>query len=78
VKQDGVFITNYHVIEDAYSATIKLIDGTVFDDISLIDFNAEWDVAVLKAKGVGFPTVRLGSSDSVQTGQRIGVQSKSV
>lgn len=73
VKSDGVFITNFHVIEGASSAIVKLIDGRVFDDISLIDFNSEWDIAVLKAKGSGFPTVRLGNSDSVQTGQRIFV-----
>lgn len=73
VKSDGVLITNFHVIEEASSAIVKSIDGRVFDDISLIDFNSEWDIAVLKAKGSGFPTVRLGNSDSVQTGQKIFV-----
>lgn len=73
VRADGVLITNYHVIEDAYSAVIKLTDGKVFDDVSIIDFNAEWDIAVLKVKGSGFSTVKLGNSDNVQTGQKIVV-----
>ncbi|MBI5663610.1 MAG: trypsin-like peptidase domain-containing protein [Nitrospirae bacterium] len=73
VKSDGVFITNYHVIEGAYSGAIKLTDGRVLGDIEIIDFNSEWDIAILKVEGSSFPTVKLGNSDIVKSGQKIVV-----
>lgn len=73
VKSDGVFITNYHVIEGSYSGVIKLIDGRVLGNIEIIDFNSEWDIAILKVEGSGFPTVKLGNSDIVKSGQKIVV-----
>ena len=73
VSSDGVLVTNYHVIEGAYSAAITLTDGRVLNEISVIDINPEWDITILKVKGSDFPAVKIGNSDNVQTGDRIVV-----
>ena len=64
VKADGVFITNYHVIEGAYSAAVKLTDGRVLNDITIVDFNSEWDIAILRVKGGGFPLQGLSITNA--------------
>lgn len=73
VDPEGILITNYHVIEGAYSAIVRLIDGRTLNKISLIGFDSEWDIAVLKAVGSDLPIVRLGNSDVAQAGQEIVV-----
>lgn len=44
---DGKIITNYHVIEDAYSATISINDNT-YTIQSILAYDKDIDIAVLK------------------------------
>ena len=47
ISTDGKIVTNYHVLEGAYSATI-CIDGTTYNIVSVLAYDATIDLAVLR------------------------------
>jgi len=55
---DGRIITNYHVIEGAYSAKIT-INGTKYDVVSVLAYDKDVDLAVLKINANNLPVVRI-------------------
>lgn len=68
----GHVVTNYHVIEGASEATIKLADGTDYK-CSLVGASPAHDIAVLKI-GSGYkrpPPVPLGTSHDLKVGQKV-------
>jgi len=68
----GHIITNYHVIEGASEATVKLSDGTDYK-AGLVGASPAHDIAVLKI-GTGFkrpPPVPLGTSHDLKVGQKV-------
>jgi len=68
----GHVVTNYHVIENASEATVKLADGRDYKAV-LVGASKSHDIAVLKI-GVGFkrpPPVPLGSSHDIKVGQKV-------
>lgn len=71
VDASGKVVTNYHVIQGAYSANVKLLDGRVFPVVSVLGNDYGRDVAVLKINGSGLPTVALGNSSRVVQGEEI-------
>ncbi len=73
VTPDGEIVTNYHVARGAYPATVKLTNGDIYDDISVVDYDSRRDLAILKIKGFNLPVVELGDSDKVVQGARVVV-----
>jgi S1-C subfamily serine protease len=71
VEASGVIITNLHVVQNATALAIKLPSGDVYDHVRIRAFDARKDLAVLQIPGYGLPTVELGSSDTVQAGDRV-------
>ena len=71
-SQDGIVVTNYHVIEKATSAKIVLNDGREFD-AKLVGISPNHDLAVLKfdAQGEELPVLPLGSSENLNVGQDV-------
>jgi S1-C subfamily serine protease len=68
----GHVITNYHVIEKASEATVKLADGRSYKAV-LVGASPMHDIAVLRI-GVGFkrpPPVPLGESGNLKVGQKV-------
>lgn len=68
----GHVITNYHVIEKASEATVKLADGRDYR-AALVGASPAHDIAVLRI-GVGFkrpPPVPLGTSHDLKVGQKV-------
>lgn len=68
----GHIVTNFHVIEGASEATVKLADGTEFK-CSLVGASSTHDIAVLKI-GVGYKRslpVPVGSSHDLRVGQKV-------
>jgi len=69
----GHVITNYHVIEGASGAQVRLADGRQFN-ATLVGASPQHDLAVLKIGGVGFNApgrVPIGTSADLQVGQNI-------
>lgn len=68
----GHVITNFHVVENASEATVKLADGRSYKAV-LVGASPAHDIAVLKI-GVGFkrpPPVPLGESSNLKVGQKV-------
>lgn len=45
---DGTIITNYHVIEGGYEGIVKIKNGGKFDIESILGFDEELDIAIIK------------------------------
>jgi hypothetical protein len=71
VSNDGVVVTNYHVISEGSSAIVKFPDGAFYLVDGLFASDKARDVAIIKAHGENFRTVTLGNSDRVQVGEEI-------
>ena len=62
---DGKLITNYHVIEDGYSATVTLGEQ-VYDVDYVLAYDKDIDIAILKINATGLtPAVLCASSHKV-------------
>lgn len=68
ISDDGYILTNNHVAGDADVITVKLDDGREFN-AKLIGSDQKADVAVIKIDAKGLPTLPLGDSDSLETGE---------
>ena len=71
--EDGVVVTNYHVIEgDVASVTASTEDGLYFDINDILCFDAVADIAILKTKArTRLDLLKLGNSDSLRKGSRV-------
>ncbi len=68
----GHVVTNFHVIQGASDATVKLADGRDYQ-AALVGVSPAHDIAVLKI-GVGFkrpPAVPVGTSADLKVGQKV-------
>lgn len=74
LTSDGYVLTNYHVIESAYQnkadITVMTHDGTKYT-ASVVGFEQENDVAVLKIDGENLPHVTIGDSDNMKVGDEV-------
>jgi len=71
INNDGVILTNYHVIAEGSSAVVKLPDGTFYVVDGVLASDKVRDVAVIKAHGSNFRTLTLGNSDQLQVGEEV-------
>ena len=71
LRPDGVIVTNHHVIDGAFSASVKASNGDIFDAVTLLESDKRRDLAVLKVKALKLPTCPLGDSDAAQVGQHV-------
>jgi hypothetical protein len=69
IDSDGTAVTNYHVIEEAYSAKIALADsGKVYNVLGVYDYDATVDWAVIKVDGSGFSYLSIPEDTSTVVG----------
>ncbi|MEJ0049291.1 MAG: trypsin-like peptidase domain-containing protein [Rhodospirillales bacterium] len=68
VSQDGIVLTNAHVVDGATEVTVKLTDQREFR-AKVLGSDKASDVAVLKIDARDLPTVRLANSDDVKVGE---------
>lgn len=71
LTSSGVAVTNYHVIDGAYSARIKTNDGTWYDVKGVYGYDEDVDLAVLQISGSGFTPAEMGDSKNVSTGDTV-------
>ena len=69
VRQDGLIATNYHIVEGMTSYSVKTYGSNQYLDATLVGYNAECDLAVLKVEGSGYPAVSFGDSDALRVGE---------
>ena len=70
INIDGTVVTNYHVIEGATAASVITHDGGSHR-VTLVGFNKNADIAVLKINATGFRRLRFADSDDVKVGERV-------
>lgn len=70
ISHDGYVITNYHVIQGATEVLVTMHDGSEHE-ASIVGYEANDDVALLKMDGKAFPFVEIGSSDALSVGDQV-------
>ena len=70
VTDDGYILTNYHVIEGSKSVTVTTYDDKSYD-ATVIGYDDDNDIAVLKIDGEGFVPVKTGNSDALRVGDDV-------
>jgi serine protease Do len=68
VREDGIVLTNDHVIEDAEQIRVTLPDGRDFD-AELIGTDARSDIAVLRIRGDNLPVAPVGTVRGLMIGE---------
>lgn len=71
IREDGVVLTNAHVVEGAVSITATLSDETSYE-ATVVGLDADLDLAVLKLEGAkNLPTVSMGRSNDLLLGETV-------
>lgn len=74
LDEDGYILTNYHVIDPAYSQGLPIrvitYEGEEYD-ASVVGVETDSDLAVLQIEAPGLVPARLGDSDGLRVGQTI-------
>ena len=68
IRQDGVILTNAHVVRGASEVTVRLTDRREYT-AKVIGLDQKSDIAVIKIKATELPTVKLGDSRSLKVGE---------
>ncbi len=68
ISGDGYLLTNHHVIEGADTVRIRLADRREFT-AKVVGSDPQSDVALLKIAATGLPSLRIGDSKSLKSGQ---------
>ena len=68
ISEDGMILTNAHVVSGADQVAIVLRDGRTFDG-TVVGTDPLTDMAVIDIEANDLPTIPLGDSDTVRPGQ---------
>ena len=64
LTEDGIAVTNYHVISGASSAAITVSDtGEIYEVLGVYDYSVDEDWAILQIEGEDFRPLEVGSMD---------------
>ncbi len=67
-RQDGLILTNAHVVKGADKVAVKLNDGREFPKAKVLGIDERSDVAVIKIEATNLPVVKFTDSDKVRVG----------
>ncbi len=71
IREDGVVLTNAHVVNGATAITATLPDETSYE-ASVVGLDGDLDLAVLQLEGAsGLPTIPLGTSSDLILGETV-------
>lgn len=70
IEEDGLILTNRHVIEGAKEIAIAFTDGSVVKGI-IIGGCTTHDIAVIQVEKKDLPVAELGDSEKMRVGQRV-------
>jgi serine protease Do len=68
IRQDGLILTNYHVVDDAERITVRLLDGREFTG-KVVGKDQKTDIALVKINAQDLPVAPLGDSDRLEVGE---------
>ena len=67
-REDGLIVTNHHVVEEADEIIVRLADRQEFV-AELVGSDAETDIAVLRIDADELPTLAFGDSERLRPGE---------
>jgi serine protease Do len=67
IDEDGIIVTNNHVVEGAESVNVALADGRTFPAVP-IRTDSLSDLAVVKVDAQNLPAAQVGNSDALRVG----------
>jgi serine protease Do len=67
IDEDGLIVTNNHVVEGADSVTVTLVDGRTFT-AETVRTDSLSDLAIVKVNAINLPSAEVGDSDTLQVG----------
>ena len=70
ISEDGIILTNFHVLQGAHFAEVKFKD-IIFENSMLIKGISYLDIALIKIEAKGLPVLPVGNSDNLETGEAI-------
>jgi len=68
IAEDGLIVTNHHVIEDADQVIVRLADRREFE-AEVVGSDPQTDVAVLRIDADDLPTLAFGDSTDLRVGE---------
>lgn len=69
IREDGIIVTNNHVVEGAESMTVTLADSRTFPvDLKTVATDPLTDLAILKIEAKSLPVVTVGDSSGLRVG----------
>jgi S1-C subfamily serine protease len=72
IREDGIIVTNFHVVESATSITVLTSDEEPVEyEARVIGGDIPADLAILDVDAEGMATVPLGSSEDLELGQQV-------
>lgn len=76
VYKPGLVVSNLHVFERATKAIVKNVKtGEVSKAVEVVGMNAKQDICIIRIDNRNFPSVALGDSHNVKTGDEVYVAS---
>ncbi len=70
LSNDGYILTNFHVIEDSSSVSVRLYNGESLD-ARIVGYDRNNDIAVLKVEAENLTPVIIGNSDNMNVGDSV-------
>lgn len=70
VSEDGYIITNNHVIDEADEIRVLLYGGDELD-AEIVGTDPQTDIAILKVDRDNLPSITMGDSDDIRTGEMV-------
>ena len=67
LSQDGLLLTNHHIVKGADEIRVVLAEGKDLD-VKVVGFDAETDLAVLKASAMNLPVIPVGQPEKLRVG----------
>lgn len=65
-------ITNYHVMEEAYTCKVSTDEDKTYEVESILAYSKEQDIAIIKlTESTGLKVLELGSSDKIKKGETV-------
>jgi len=71
IDSDGTAVTSFRVLEGAYSAVVKTADGNTYSATTVLGYDEDRDISIIKVDGSGFTALSVADSDTVYNGQKI-------
>ncbi|MBV9111084.1 MAG: trypsin-like peptidase domain-containing protein, partial [Gemmatimonadetes bacterium] len=73
ISPDGLFITNYHVIEEAAKLEVSLLDGPSWTQVSVVSEDPASDLALMQLPAHDLHALKLGSDQQMEVGDKVYV-----